>query len=96
MLRVDKLPLAELDLIDIWIYGCETWGAVQADSYADSIEHTLNALAVSPKKSRIRKNFCPPIRICHHVSHMIIYTIEENSITVIRVLHKSMDVKQYV
>ncbi len=96
MLRIDKLPLAEEDLINIWIYGCETWGSIQADTYADSIENTLNTLAHLPKKHRIRKNFRPPIRICHHISHMIIYMIEENSITIIRVLHKSMDTKQHI
>lgn len=96
MLRIDKLPLAEEDLIDIWIYGYETWGADQADTYADSIENTLNALIRSPKKHRLRKNFRPPIRISPHVSHMIIYEIEENSITIIRVLHKSMNVKQHI
>lgn len=96
MLRVDKRPLAESDLINIWIYGCTTWGATQADSYADSIENTLNALASSPEKNHVRNNFRPPIRICHHVSHMIIYTIEKNSIVVVRVLHKAMDVKKHV
>ena len=93
MLRINKHPLAEEDLIDIWIYGCKTWGAVQADTYADDIESTLISLAHSPKKYRLRKSFRPPVRICHHVSHLIIYTIEKNSITVIRVLHQSMGVE---
>lgn len=96
MLRIDKLPLAEEDLINIWMYGCEIWGAGQADTYADSIENTLNALIHSPKKHRLRKNFHPPIRICPHISHIIIYVLKEKSITVIRVLHKSMDVKQHI
>ncbi len=96
MLRIDKLPLAEEDLIGIWIYGCKTWGASQADAYVDSIENTLNSLIHSPKKHRIRTNFNPPIRICPSISHMIIYTLEESSITIIRVLHKSRDVKQHI
>ncbi|MBX2808689.1 MAG: type II toxin-antitoxin system RelE/ParE family toxin [Cellvibrionaceae bacterium] len=96
MLRIDKRPLAEEDLIDIWMYGCGKWGAAQADTYADGIESTLNSLAHSPKKHRLRKNFRPPVRIYHYVSHLIIYTIEEHSITVVRVLHKSMDIKQHL
>jgi len=96
MLRINKLPLAEEDLIDIWVYGCETWGAVQADTYAEGIESALISLAHSPKKYRLRKKFLPPVRICHHVSHLIIYTIEENAITVIRVLHQSMGVEQHL
>ncbi len=96
MLKIDKLPLVEEDLIDIWIYGCKTWGSGQADTYSNSIENTLSALIHLPKKHRIRKSFRPPIRICPHISHMIIYALEENSITIIRVLHKSMDVNQHI
>lgn len=96
MLRIDKHPLAEEDLIDIWIYGCGKWGATQADTYADGLEKTLNNLADSPKKHLLRKKFRPPVRICHYLSHLIIYTIDEHAITVVRVLHKSMDVKQHL
>jgi len=98
MLRINKLPLAEEGLIDIWIYGYETWGVAQADTYADSIEDTLNALARMPKKYPMRTNLRPPVRICHHISHLIIYTIaeDESAITVIRVLHKSMDIEQHL
>ncbi len=30
MFRIEKLPLAEEDLIDIWVYGFEIGGTVQA------------------------------------------------------------------
>ena len=96
MLRIEKLPLAEEDLIDTWIYGFGMWGTVQADRYIDSIENTLNILTQSPKRHYLRDNFRPPIRICHHISHLIVYTIEENAIIIVRVLHKSMDVKKHL
>jgi toxin ParE1/3/4 len=59
MPRIDKLPLAESDLIDIWIYGCKTWDAAQADDYFDSIEDTLNTLASSPKNTALEMLFVP-------------------------------------
>lgn len=96
MLRIKKHPLAEEDLIDIWMYGCGKWGATQADKYMDGIEKTLNNIAYSPKSHYLRKHFRPPVRICHYLSHLIIYTIEEHAITVVRVLHKSMDVEQHL
>lgn len=96
MVRIKRRPLAEEDLIDIWIYGCEKWGVTQADKYLDGIEKLLVDLSYSPKKHHLRKAFQPPIRICHYLSHLIIYTIEEHAITIIRVLHKSMDVKQHL
>jgi len=96
MLRINALPLAEGDLIDIWLYGCEVWGAAKADAYADSIERQINSLVLSPKKYSIRKHFNPPVRICPNASHIIIYTATENAITIVRVLHQSMGVKQHL
>ncbi len=96
MLRVDKLPLAEEDLIDIWAYGYDTWGETQADKYADSLEDMIKSIASSPKKHRLRTEFRPSVRICPHISHIIIYKIKEDSIVIIRVLHKSMDVPLHI
>jgi len=89
---INKLPLAEDDLIDLWIYGCQKWGINQADRYLDSIENKLGSLCEFPEKHSLRKMFKPPVRICPHISHIIIYTIEKDSILVVRVLHKSMEV----
>jgi len=93
---INKLPLAEEDLIDLWIYGYQKWGVVQADHYLESLEKKLNSLSELPEKHGLRKVFNPPVRICPHDSHIIIYTIEKDSILVIRVLHKSMDVKRHL
>ncbi|NOY72168.1 MAG: type II toxin-antitoxin system RelE/ParE family toxin [Gammaproteobacteria bacterium] len=96
MLTVNKLPLAEDDLINIWIYGYEQWGITQADHYIEGLGSRLTSLAQSPETCRERKEFSPPVRICPYVSHVIVYTIEDDSILVIRVLHKSMDIERHV
>jgi len=96
MLRINKLPLAEEDLIDLWIYGYKKWGIVQADNYTDSLEDKLNSLTELPKKYSLRKKLSPAVRICPHKGHIIIYTIESDSILIIRVLHKSMDIKRHL
>ncbi len=96
MLKINKFPLAEEDLINIWIYGYHKWGIAQADNYADSLEAKFKSLAQLPKKYSVRNKLNPPVRICPHVSHIIIYTIEDDAILIIRVLHKSMDVKRHL
>ncbi len=96
MLKINKLPLAESDLIDIWIYGHQNWGITQADDYADSLERKFKSLAKLPRKYNLRNELSPPVRICPHISHIIIYTIENDTILVIRVLHKSMDFKRHI
>jgi len=94
MLTINRLPLAEEDLINIWIYGCEAWGPAQADRYIDSFETKLNSLTKLPEKYSVRQNLNPPVRICPHQSHIVIYTVEKNAILIIRVLHKAMDVER--
>ncbi len=64
MLEINKLPLAEEDLINIWVYGYKKWDVTQADSYIDSIEDKLNSLAKFPKKYTENKRFRPPVRMC--------------------------------
>jgi toxin ParE1/3/4 len=93
MIALNKLPLAESDLIDIWLHGCKTWGIVQADSYLDDLENTLISLTENPERHALKKQFKPPVRICPYVSHIIVYIIENDALNIIRVLHKSMDIK---
>lgn len=93
MLNVHKRPLAEDDLIGIWLYGYEQWGIAQADRYADDLEAQFILLASSPEMCRERAEFKPPVRIHNHVSHLIIYTVEGDHIVIIRVLHYRMDIK---
>lgn len=94
MRRIHKRPLAEEDLINIWTYGYEQWGIAQADSYADDLEEQFKLLAHSPGICRERTEFVPPVRIHRHVSHLIIYTVEDDRIIIVRVLHYRMDLKQ--
>ncbi|PCK08693.1 MAG: plasmid stabilization protein ParE [Alteromonadaceae bacterium] len=94
MLSLNKHPLAEEDLIAIWIYGCETWSANQADHYFELLEAKINSLREFAGRYPLRSQFNPPIRICPHLSHIIIYTIDADTVTIIRVLHKTMNVEQ--
>ncbi|MFG6511821.1 MULTISPECIES: type II toxin-antitoxin system RelE/ParE family toxin [unclassified Sulfitobacter] len=42
-------PAARSDLADIWRYGATTWGADQADRYADGLFAVFDLLAAFPK-----------------------------------------------
>lgn len=92
MSHIYKRSLAEQDLINIWLYTYQQWGAAQADEYLDDIEDTLHLLADQPLLCRIREEFTPAVRIHHHKHHLIIYTQAEERIDIIRVLHESMDI----
>lgn len=96
MLQINKRPLANEDLINIWIFTYENWGADQADLYLDRMEEKIFSLAENPKKYRLRQQFTPAVRICPHESHIIIYIDDSDSIDIIRVLHDSMDTEQHI
>lgn len=94
MANINRQPLAEQDLIDIWLYTWSTWGETQADSYLEGMEKAFILLAEQPHLGRERKEFTPVVRSHRHAQHLIIYQIIENGINLVRVLHKSMDVNR--
>jgi toxin ParE1/3/4 len=96
MLKILRLPLAEEDLINIWLYGYEQWGLKQADCYADSLDEQFKLLAASPEICRERAEFIPPVRIHRHGSHLIIYTANRAAIVIVRVLHYRMDLQRHI
>ncbi|WBA17095.1 type II toxin-antitoxin system RelE/ParE family toxin [Salinivibrio kushneri] len=48
MLKLSVTPKAESDLIGIWVYTCEKWGADQADKYLDQLESGMKPLINHP------------------------------------------------
>lgn len=92
MAIVSKQVLAEQDLIDIWLYTWQEWGEKQADAYLDKLEKAMELLAEQPKIGNLRKEFTPPVRLFFHGHHFIVYQIIEGGISVIRVLHASMNI----
>ena len=93
MPHIYKQPLAEEDLINIWLYTFEIWGEKQADKYLDELEETIKLLSETPLVCRERKEFTPPVRIHPYERHLIVYDALPDGVNIIRVLHESMDVE---
>jgi toxin ParE1/3/4 len=83
---------AEDDLAEIYRYGFLNFGERQANSYAEQLKEKCQNLTDNPLLYRERKEFNPPVRIGYHGKHLIIYTIEDGYILIVRILHGSMDV----
>ena len=79
-------PTAEDDLEAIWRYSAETWSAAQADTYLDTLVATIETIVTMPTLSRERVEFDPPVRIHPAAEHLIIYRIDGDLITIIRIL----------
>ena len=84
-------PAAESDLTDIWRYGAQTWSADQADRYLDTLITGFELITDQPEMSRLRTEFSPPLRIFPTGSHLVVYTADNQGVTVLRVLHNRRD-----
>ncbi|MEO3432947.1 type II toxin-antitoxin system RelE/ParE family toxin [Inquilinus sp. CAU 1745] len=85
------LPKTLDDLDEIWRYSAETWSLDQADRYIDDLTRTFESLTSMPTIARERSEFNPPVRIHVHGAHLVIYTIAEDHIAILRILGGRQD-----
>lgn len=93
--RVIISEAASADLQEIWFYSADQWGVAKADAYTDEIDALLEDLAEDRKAGRTvaerRGYYRYPIG-----RHVIFYMFTDESITVMRVLHQSMDTDRHL
>lgn len=63
----------------------------QAESYQESLKEKCLIIAEMPYMYPKSSVLIPPVHICHHQRHLIIYTIHADHILIIRILHDRMD-----
>ena len=90
------VPAAEKDLENIWLYTEQGWGIRQAEDYIDQMDVAFQLVAGQPLMCCERQDFSPPVRIYHQAHHLIVYKIETDNITIIRILHESMDIDEWL
>lgn len=77
-------------------YGFLNYGENKADLYINTLKDKCWFLSCNPSLYRERHEFNPPVRICHHQKHRIIYTIETDYILIARICHERMDIPRYL
>lgn len=88
-------PAAALDLDNIWLYGLEQWGLKQADHYQEKIIEMLIFLVENPTFGKNRDEINQGYTSYSVGSHVLFFSLEQEEIRVLRVLHKSMDFEQH-
>ena len=83
------------DLRDIWRYSYQEWGEAQADYYLDLLCATFDWLMVNPGLWRKRGNLGNGILSISAEQHEIFFTASNETLSVLRVLHKSRDFPQH-
>ncbi len=92
MPRYDFTRRALADLREIARYTKESWGPKQARLYREELDLSIQKLALSPGLGRARADVAPSVRSFPIARHVAFYVESKGGITVLRVLHPSMDV----
>ena len=90
MAKIIKRPLAEVDLLDIWLYIAED-SVQNADGYLRRIEQAIEVLAEKPLMGRSRNEIAVSIRSFPVESHVVFYYAVDGGIDIVRVLHGMRD-----
>jgi len=82
---------AERDLKDIIDYTLQQWGALQAHTYLDGLETRGQLLADNPDLGTKREAISEGLLSFPYESHILYYMRQPYGITIVRVLHQTMD-----
>ena len=80
-------PAAETDLSDIWDYTTEHWSLMHARTYASGMTDLLILLCEQPEIAPILGKLVLPVRVYRYRSHLVVFTVDDLSVEVIRVVH---------
>ncbi len=82
---------AKRDLQDIGDYTRREWGAAQRRKYLRRIRDRLEALRDGPGIGAPRDDIAAGLRACPVEKHIVFYRESKTAVTIVRVLHQSMD-----
>jgi len=88
-------PRGKRDLQATWNYTVRVWGEKQANKYVTELYERFGWLAEQPEIGKSRSDIKEGYYCFLHGSHVIFYTLNDNSINIIGVPHQSMDTIAY-
>jgi len=91
-------PLAQNDLANIYDYTLEKWGENQLRTYQKTIQNSIDKIKDNPKTyaSKARNELVKFCRSIRAGKHLLFYVTNEECITILRILHESMDFKRHL
>lgn len=93
MARYNFTAHANEDLRNIIRYTRQTWGVKQARLYRQELELSLTRLGERPDMGRKREEIAAGVRSFRVAEHIAFYASRRGGITILRLLHPSMDVE---
>lgn len=87
---------ADDDLRQIYLFSYEQFGEAQADTYLLGLEERFRTLAEQPTLGKKIDHIRAGYFRYEYMRHSIFYTLHEEGILVVRVLHGSMDAERHL
>ena len=94
MARVVPTQVARADLVYLREYSLEQFGPDVADEYFLGFETAFDRLAEFPFSGAAQAELGKDIRCLIHRRHRIFYTVQGDTVLIIRVVHHAMDARQ--
>lgn len=82
---------AASDIKGILDYTLDRWGAEQADKYVLQIEQCLHGLVSGQRSGKQFGDALPEIQVFRCEHHYIFYSIQDDLLAVVAILHEAMD-----
>ncbi len=85
-------PAAERDLAEIWAYIADDSPRV-ATAFIEQLEAKFTPLLEFPGIGAPRDNLAPGLRVCPYQSYCVYYVHDDDTVTIVRVVHSARDVR---
>ena len=89
--RFQLRPQAENDLEQIYDYSLQEFGDERAEQYIKDLDTTFQKLANNPSLAKNYAFVRADLLAYRVVSHVVFFNLTDSGITIVRVLHKSLD-----
>jgi toxin ParE1/3/4 len=86
---------AELDLLNIWRYTCQTWSESQADKYLDKLDAVCSKIGTEELTVKHMPDVHPDLCYRHYGRHYVFWLAKPEPI-VIAFLHDRMELVKHL
>ena len=87
---------AAADVGSIHEYTIVNFGLAQAQNYLNGLHERFGNLAEQPMLGRRAAGLQPKLRRYEYRSHVVFYLPDDGGVTIVRVLHESMDATRHL
>ena len=94
-MKIELSARAQGDIRSIAAYTRKTFSLNQADRYIDALYQMIKKIADQPGLGHVRPDMPMTCKAISCNRHVIVYTIRNNTLYVVRVLHDQFDFKKH-